>query len=174
MRVLGAVLAGGRSTRFGSDKVSALWRDRPLIEHVLAAVRPHVDAVIVCGREWPGEVGVPDRPRTDLGPLGGLNAALHHAAASGFDRVLSVPCDTPTLAPELLRSLLGCEANAIVAELPVAGIWSASLSDALDLRLASGGDRSLRGWAEKARAIRVSAGPIPNVNRPGDLDALGG
>ena len=35
MSRLGAVIAGGRSSRFGSDKAMALWQGRPLIDHAI-------------------------------------------------------------------------------------------------------------------------------------------
>ncbi len=60
MRLLGAVLAGGQSRRFGSDKALALLDGRPLIAHVIAALAAQTEAVIVCGKEW-GD-WVPDRP----------------------------------------------------------------------------------------------------------------
>jgi molybdopterin-guanine dinucleotide biosynthesis protein A len=50
---LGAIIAGGKATRFGSDKAAALLNGRPLIEHVADGLREQVDALIVCGRAWP-------------------------------------------------------------------------------------------------------------------------
>lgn len=80
MRLLGAILAGGAATRFGSDKGSgALIGGRALIDHVADALRPQVATLVVCGRHWPGLEGLADRPASGLGPLGGLCAALAHA-----------------------------------------------------------------------------------------------
>src|SRR2546423_14953878 len=122
MRVLGAVLAGGRSSRFGSDKAAALIDGRPMLDWVIEALAPQVDEILICGREAPGRICVADRPRTDLGPLGGLNAALQHAAANGFDAVLSAPCDTPRLSADL-RAQLGEVGDGVVVEgLPVVGL----------------------------------------------------
>ena len=39
MRILGAVLAGGASARFGSDKAMAQFAGKPLIEHQAVAFR---------------------------------------------------------------------------------------------------------------------------------------
>jgi molybdopterin-guanine dinucleotide biosynthesis protein A len=72
--ILGAVLAGGRSSRFGSDKAMAMLDGRPLIDHAIAA-GPHCAAVVVCGRDHPGHVCLADRPAPDMGPLGAINAA---------------------------------------------------------------------------------------------------
>ena len=45
MKLLGAILAGGRSSRFGSDKAFALLNGKPLIDHVIAALAAQTDAV---------------------------------------------------------------------------------------------------------------------------------
>ncbi|MBA3896663.1 MAG: NTP transferase domain-containing protein, partial [Sphingomonadaceae bacterium] len=60
--ILGAVLAGGASRRFGSDKALAMRDGRPLIAHVVDALATQVDAVVVCGRDWGGLPSIADRP----------------------------------------------------------------------------------------------------------------
>lgn len=166
MRLLGAVLAGGESRRFGSDKALALLEGRPLIEHAMAALARQAEAVILCGREG----GVPDRPGPGLGPLGGINAAIHEAAARGCDAVLTCGCDVPLLPADLVERL---GAGGYVAEMPVIGLWPVTLAEGLDRHLAAGGDRSVRGWATAAGVPRVSLGEaIANLNTPGDLEAL--
>ena len=167
-RILGAVLAGGRSSRFGSDKALALWQGRPLLDWAIDAIAPHVETVIVCGRED----GLPDRPAGGLGPLAGLNAALHFARARGFDAVLSLACDTPVVDRDLLERLCRADGAAYVEDGPVIGLWPADRADALD-ELLVGQDRSMRAWI-----ARIGATPIPfdgriaNINRPEDLAAL--
>ena len=49
--LLGAVLAGGRSERFGSDKALARLGGRTLLEQAVEALGAQCDAVIVVGRE---------------------------------------------------------------------------------------------------------------------------
>src|SRR3546814_16509904 len=85
MRLLGAVLAGGRSSRFGSDKALAMLDGRTLLDHAAAALGAHVVTVVICGRHVPGMHGLADRPAAAMGPLGGRNAALVHAGAQGYD-----------------------------------------------------------------------------------------
>ncbi|MGI4879557.1 MAG: molybdenum cofactor guanylyltransferase [Janthinobacterium lividum] len=167
MSVLGAVLAGGASRRFGSDKALAEWRGLPLIAHVIDRLRPQVGALVVVGRDHPGEVSIPDRPLPGLGPLGGLNAALHHARDAGFDAVLTSGCDLPRL-PRDLREELGA-GPAYVAGQPLLGLWPAELAPLLDLHLRSSADRSLRGWIALVGARAVDLGTVLNVNRPDDL-----
>ena len=98
MRRLGAIIAGGKATRFGSDKAAAMLNGRPLIEHVADGLREQVDRLIVCGRAWPGMDGVEDAPFPDMGPLGGLNAALRYAQQNGFDIVVTAGCDVVPVA----------------------------------------------------------------------------
>ncbi len=175
MRVLGAVLAGGRSSRFGSDKAAALIDGRTMLDLVIEALTPQVDDILICGREIPGRTCAADRPSPELGPLGGLNAALRYAAANGFDAVLSVPCDTPRL-PDDLRDQFGEPGDGVVADgLPVIGLWPARLHAALDDFLARGGSRALGAWAAEAAARRVVLRDLPaNVNTTADLDRLTG
>lgn len=165
--VLGAVLAGGASSRFGSDKAMADFRGKPLIEHVITRLRPQVSDLVVVGRDHLGEASIPDRPGPGLGPLGGLAAALHHAAAGGYDAVLTSGCDLPEL-PLDLREALGA-GPAFVLGQPLLALWPAALAGVLDLHLTRSPDRSLRGWVALTEARGVDLGPIRNVNRPGDL-----
>ena len=167
MAVLGAVLAGGESRRFGSDKAAALLDGKPLIAHVIDRLRPQVEGVVVVGREHAGETAIADRPAPGLGPLGGLCAALAYAAAHGFDAVLTSGCDLPEL-PLDLREVL-TPGPAVVAGQPLLGLWPVALAGILDLHLARSADRSLRGWVALAGARAVDMGPIRNINRIEDL-----
>lgn len=170
--ILGAIIAGGRARRFGSDKALALAAGRPLIDHVAATLAPWVDALVVCGRTHGALTALPDRPAPDLGPLGGIAAALHHAAGHGFEAVLTLPCDTPVIDPALLAALRDTRGPACLADSPVIGIWPAALAEPLDRFVADDARRSVRGWAS-AVAARALPWPAPvNVNRPRDLATL--
>ncbi len=169
MRILGAILAGGRSIRFGSDKAAALIGSRSLIEHAIEALAPQVSALVVCGRSWRGRTALADRPEAGLGPLGGLNAALHHAVEHGFDAVLSVPVDVFPLPPDLLLRFAGKQAETLRRHHAI-GLWSAGLAPALDRHLAAG-HRSIRSWIEVTGASSTDdAGlDLRNINTPADL-----
>lgn len=167
-RILGAVLAGGQSRRFGSDKALALWRGKSLLDWAIDALRPHVETVIPCGRAG----GLADRPSGGLGPLAGLNAALHHGRALGYDAVLSLACDTPFVDAALLATLRRSPGAAYVTSTPVIGIWPCATADLLDEQIA-GDDRSVKAWTRRIGAVPIaSPAPIPNVNEPIDLTRL--
>lgn len=168
--ILGVVLAGGASRRFGSDKAIADYRGRPLIEHALARLAPFATELVVSGGERPGYRTIPDRPTPGLGPLGGLYGALAHARAGGFETVLTIPCDTPDLSADAISALLAAQAPAYLAALPVAGWWRARDDQVLLARLSSREDRSMRGWARACGATPVETpAAVRNINRPEDL-----
>jgi molybdopterin-guanine dinucleotide biosynthesis protein A len=169
--VLGAVLAGGGSRRFGSDKAMALLHGKPLLVHAAEALARHTRAVVLCGRTMVGFSCLADRPAPDLGPLGGLNAALHHAAAHGFAGVLCTGCDMPVFPDALAQALIG-EAPAIVEDQYLMGYWPAALAPLLDAHLAGGQDRSVRGWLAVAGPRIVPAPQLPNINTQEDLRRL--
>ena len=171
MRLLGAILAGGRSSRFDSDKAVAPLAGRPLIAHVAEALGAQCETVVVAGRDWPGLVRVDDVPGPGLGPLGGLAGALAHALATGFDAVLSSGCDLPRLPRDIAERLR--TPDAVIADQPTVGLWSTHHADALAAFVATDAKRSIRGWASQIGARRVALDvPLANINRPDDLENL--
>lgn len=167
MRILGAVLAGGTSTRFGSDKALALFADKPLIEHVINALLPQVETLVISGRDWPPYARVDDLPAPGLGPLSGLCGALAYARLHGFDAVLSAPCDTLGLPVDLVARL--SPPPAVASGQRSVGLWPATLASTLLARLASGGNRSLHGWVTASETREVECGAMHNINHPDDL-----
>lgn len=129
--MLGAVLAGGASSRFGADKALALWNGETLLERARAVLAGVTLDVVVVGR---GEVS--DRPLPGLGPLGGIAGALDHGAREGFDSVLTIGCDMPEVPDGLLAALAG-SVPSYCADAPVLGHWPTSLASALIRHLAS-------------------------------------
>ncbi|MBC2778572.1 molybdenum cofactor guanylyltransferase [Parasphingopyxis marina] len=171
MTRLGAILAGGKSSRFGSDKAEAMLDGRPLVEHVFAGLRNQCDEIVLCGREREGMTSLPDRPGPDQGPLGGLNAALHHAAERGHDEVLSAACDNAGLPADLADQLSPPPAYADGQ--PVIGLWPAHLAPLLDDWMARQDNRAMMGWIDAcgARSVRLKEKPA-NINQPEDLTEL--
>ena len=106
------VLAGGRSSRFGADKLAALVDGRPLLHAAIGACAVVADEVVVVVRAegppptLPG-ARVPVLLVPDEEPFGGPLAAL--AAASRHARgpvLLVVGGDMPDLVPSVLRLLV--------------------------------------------------------------------
>jgi molybdopterin-guanine dinucleotide biosynthesis protein A len=171
MKLLGAIIAGGRSIRFGADKAGALLDGRPLIDHVAAGMRGQTDHFVVCGRSWPGIETVADWPRPELGPLGGLCGAFRHARDNGFDAVLTAGCDVLPI-PDSLAARLGAGPACVLGQ-RLLGLWPATLLPLLESHLRSSTDRSIRTWVTLCHATEIPiAGPWHNINTIIDLDTL--
>lgn len=171
MRLLGAVLAGGQSRRFGSDKAEALLNGSRLIDLAGEMLTRHCDDVIVVGRSDPSWISVPDVPKAGLGPLGGLCGALQHGDINGYEAVLVVPCDLPDLPDEIAAQLIARQPAACAAQ-PVVGCWPTSLNQRLEAFLDAEGRHSMRAWCETIGAVMLDSAPLPNVNSPEDLQSL--
>lgn len=120
-RLLGAILAGGESRRFGSPKALAVVGGLTLAERARRSLVPHVGAVIlVCNDPRVGRALAPLPTREDLrpglGPAGGVLTALHEARGRGCRGALVLACDLP-LVPS---GLLGVLADRLGHEAPVA------------------------------------------------------
>ncbi|WP_293880698.1 molybdenum cofactor guanylyltransferase [Sphingomonas sp.] len=174
MRILGAIIAGGQSLRFGSDKAHALLDGRRLIEIVALGLKVQVEASVVCGRTFEDLIALRDRPVTGLGPLGGLCAALHLANFNGYDAVLSVAADIVPIPPQLAEWLVeqsdGARRPAVIKGQHLIGLWPAALSERLDQYLQTPLDRSLRSWIAACGAIPISVPVVfTNINSREDL-----
>jgi len=169
--ILGAVLAGGRSSRFGSDKALAELDGHTLLARAVDTLSGWCEHVIVAGRETAPAPTLPDWPGPDMGPLGGIAAALHHARDEGYDAVLTCGVDSLGL-PETLPGLLA-PAPAFLADQPVVGLWPASAVEAIEAILTGEGRRSMTAFAQAigARPVKLAAKPA-NINTPADLAAL--
>ena len=173
-RILGAVLAGGASSRFGSDKAAAVLGGRTLLDHASAAIAPFVTEVVVIGRAD----GVPDLPVAGLGPLGGIAGALGYAARQGFASVLTIGCDMPVVPAGLIGKLLQ-NSLTYCKDAPILGHWPVDLLGDLMARLSSAQDvqpgsknsaLSVRQWAASINAVAIPApSPLANINTPADL-----
>lgn len=182
------VLAGGRATRMGGqDKGLVELAGRPMIAHVLAALAPQVERVIINANRnleryaafgWPV---VADEDTGFLGPLAGLAAGLRTADTP---LVLTAPCDCPLLAPDLvarLYSALEREHADIAVPFdgerlqPVFALVKRELADSLAAYL-GGGDRKIDRWFAQHRLAQVDFSDRPenfvNVNDPDERTAL--
>jgi molybdopterin-guanine dinucleotide biosynthesis protein A len=169
--VLGAVIAGGKSTRFGSDKALAQLDGRALIDRVAETLAEQTADVIVVGREHGDMDSAPDAPAPDMGPLGGIAGALVQARARGYSAVLTAPCDAVDL-PDDLRTRL-FPYPAYVESLPVIGLWPASAADDAMAILESDEKHSIKGFAARiaARAVQLPRDPV-NINTAADLERV--
>lgn len=212
--LLGAVLAGGAGRRFGSPKALARLHGRPLwrvaaerlgtvcdrvvvvandpvvaeaVRDGLAANHVPVDGTGARGDGEPGRATVAGDRRSGLGPLGGIDAALHAAAEAGLDGALVLAVDMPWVEAsalmrlaEVWRSGYAGDASAPVAARagspwgfePLCAVYPAPARARLDAVL-DGDDLRTGAFARSLEPAVVDAGlpqeAFRSVNRPGDL-----
>jgi molybdopterin-guanine dinucleotide biosynthesis protein A len=194
-RVAAVVLAGGRSRRFGRDKLAEPLDGRALLAHAIEAVRPLATEILVVVA--PGAIlSVADGNDDDVtviedtiafeGPLAGILAGLD---AAREPVVLVVGGDMPTLVGAVIESMLlaldafGVEAVVLEHEgrarpLPLVLRRDPALAQAE--RLFSGGERRLRALPDALatraipeatwRAIDPDARTIRDIDTPEDLE----
>ncbi len=117
--ILGAVLAGGSSSRMGADKALVEVAGRPMVEWVSAVLGDVADRVVIAGRSdsMLGLDALTDPVQGPVGPLAGVAAALIEAAATGVDVVMVVAVDQPFVRRDTLAHLISSsEGRAVVPE----------------------------------------------------------
>ena len=182
-QISGLVLSGGAGRRMGGrDKGWVEWQGRPLIEHVLARLRPQVAEVLISANRnaeryarLDAEV-FGDGPSEDdfPGPLAGIVAGLARVRS---DWLLVVPCDAPRLPLDLAARLFGARgaARAAVASVeqrvePLFCLLARDLGDDANEALRAG-ERSVARWLASVAAVPVAfteALSFANINAPDD------
>ena len=109
-RVAAIVLAGGRSSRFGRDKLAEPIDGRPMLDHAIDAVRAiATEIIVVVARDGtpvlPPDVTVAHDARAYEGPLAGLATGLA-GLEPAVERIVVVGGDMPTLVPAVLRRMI--------------------------------------------------------------------
>jgi molybdopterin-guanine dinucleotide biosynthesis protein A len=184
------ILAGGRSSRFGRDKLIEPLDGRTLLERAIEAVRPVAAELIVVAAPdaipvVPDGVRVVHDPVGFEGPLAGLATGL---AAAGGEIVLVVGGDMPTLVAAVLGSMVAALDDPAIAgvvlasdgrprPLPMAVRRDAALATARTVL--DGGDRSLRALIatlatrviteETWRRLDPAGDTLRDIDTPADL-----
>lgn len=169
--ILGVVLAGGKSTRFGSDKALAELGGHTLLARAVDALSGWCEYVVIAGRETGPAPCIPDWPRPGMGPLAGIAAGLHLAVDEDYTSVMTCGVDSVGL-PENLLELLS-PAPAFLASQPVVGHWPASAVEAIETILSGEGKHSMQAFTRAIGATEVKFGAeTANINTPADLAAM--
>ncbi len=184
---IGVILAGGAGRRMGgTDKAQLLWRDRPMIHHVIDRLAPQVSQLWLARKPGMARLSehrvVPDSTALD-GPLAGILAGLMTLAEEQQDRagewLVTAPVDGPLLPRGLVDALRAGAGDAplVIAAgqqgpQPVIGLWHVSL--AAPLTAAAKHDFSVRKAVATLphRVIQIPEDPdnrFLNVNEPADL-----
>lgn len=183
------ILAGGKSSRMGTDKAFVAIDGRTLLDHMLALARSVTSDVRIVGdpQKYSSFASViPDFYR-DCGPLGGIHAALR---ASRAELNLMLAVDVPFLSRQLLLYLIRrareSPAAVTVARVqgrlqPLCAVYRRDFADIAETALREGrykigalfeSSSALVIQEDHLRAEGFSADAFRNLNTPEDLAGL--
>jgi molybdopterin-guanine dinucleotide biosynthesis protein A len=192
---LGAIIAGGRSRRYGSPKALARVGGDAVIARVARALREAGTEVVVVTESTAVADAAGTRSRGDriagLGALGGIHAALRWAEEEDRPGALAVGCDMPFLSPPLLQRILELARSLPGADVvapegggprmiePLCAWYGVSCLPAIE-RAVAREDHRLIGFHADVRVRRIPLDEVTrfgpperlflNINSPGDRD----
>ena len=188
------VLAGGRSSRFGSDKAFALIDGLPLIQRVIACLvqdasplMPQASITLVTGKRAKyAELGYPvltDQP-SDIGPMGGLHAALtDQLQYHGPGWVLVASCDLVKPRRAWVDVMLAHRRGVGVTSIafrgkrwePMLALYHTDMIEIIKRQIAAK-QYSLQALLDEAKTYAVDMPDglrsLPQANTPGELQRL--
>ena len=186
--IVGIVLAGGRSLRFGADKALAELGGRSLLDATLGVLSASCAKLAVSAREGPiaelaaarGLEWIADSNGAPDGPLAGVLAGLRWAKAAGANLLATAPCDTPLLPADMgarLAKALRDDDGLVFARAPdgvhpLCGLWRVGLIAPLQEMLSAGRHPSVRAAVDQlgGRAVDFpDTAAFLNVNTRTDL-----
>lgn len=165
--VTGVILAGGSSTRMGSNKALLPCQGGRFIEAIHRTLRQVFEEVVII-TNTPEEYAFIDAPThrdlfANCGPLAGIHSALVNSPAP---YIFAVGCDMPFLNPEVIRVMASrrSEGDVVVADKgkgpePLHALYSRSCLAAVDTMLRSG-NRNIVSFFRHVRVTRMERDEI--------------
>jgi molybdopterin-guanine dinucleotide biosynthesis protein A len=120
--ITGIILAGGKSSRMGTDKGLLKLDNSTFIERVASVLKPFVnDIIVVSDHNAHGTFGMQriEDLYKDAGPLSGILSGLKH---SKTENNIVLSCDIPFISEALLRHLIiNSKDNALINQIECEG-----------------------------------------------------
>jgi len=186
--VTSALIAGGKSRRFGSPKELAQYAGKRLVDYAVTTAQSISHNTIIIGHKTESSlvhfnIPVYDDLIPDCGPLGGIYTALYYAK----DKYIAVlPVDMPLLNLKIYRALypsLNAEKPVVACSHkgiePLVSIWPAGTFSALKVQIEKK-DFRLYSLLKKLHAIEINFAKLPdyqehwfeNINYKKDINLL--
>jgi len=188
--ILGTVLAGGKSKRFGEDKSQVKLEGKLLIDYILFEIIDEFKEILIVSNSQikfknSENISLIGDLKKDQGPLGGVLSAMKWVKEKNKDYkwISTFPVDTPFFKKEILQNFLH-EINLEESKLffiksnntrhNIFGIWSIDLMEKLEEDL-SNGERKVEIWANSVgvKVINMeflNKDPFFNINTKDDLE----
>ena len=187
--ILGTVLAGGKSQRFGEDKSQVKLAGKLLIDHMLTEIINEFKELLIVSNNKINfhnseKISIIEDFEKGLGPLGGVLSAMKWIKKNQKDYkwIATFPVDTPFFKREILKNFIQ-NINFNESDIffiksnnkrhNIFGLWSINLLDKLEKDL-SYGERKVELWANNTGVKIINMefsnnDPFFNINTKEDL-----
>ena len=188
-KILGVVLAGGKSQRFGQDKSQVNLNGKILIDYILSEIIDEFKETLVVANKpisfmSSDKISTIKDFKTGLGPLGGVLTAMKWIKKNDkkFNWISTFPSDTPFFTKKELKSFyekIKINENKLFfiksknTRHNIFGLWSIDLMSQLETDLLKG-DRKVELWANSIGVSTINIeykniDPFFNINTKKDL-----
>jgi molybdopterin-guanine dinucleotide biosynthesis protein A len=189
-KILGVVLAGGKSQRFGQDKSQVKLNGKILIDYILSEIIDEFKEILIVTNQSISfmsskKITVIEDFKKGLGPLGGVLSAMKWIKDNNkeYSWISTFPADTPFFTKKELKSFykdIRIEDNKLFfikdknTRHNIFGLWSLDLMDQLETDLYNG-ERKVEIWANSIGVSTVNIeykniNPFFNINTIDDLE----
>ena len=187
--ILGTVLAGGKSQRFGEDKSQVMLAGKLLIDHMLTEIIDEFKELLIVSNNKISfhnseRISIIEDFEKGLGPLGGVLSAMKWIKENQKDYkwIATFPVDTPFFKRQILKDFIQ-NINFNESDLffiksnntrhNIFGLWSINLLDKLEKDL-NNGERKVELWANNTGVKIINMefsnnDPFFNINTKEDL-----
>jgi molybdopterin-guanine dinucleotide biosynthesis protein A len=189
-KILGTVLAGGKSVRLGMDKSQVKLADKLLIDYILSEIIEEFKEILIVANksidfQKSNKISVIEDFKKDLGPLGGVFTAMKWIKDNNKDYqwVSTFPTDSPFFKNKILKDFFN-EIHPGESKLffiksnntrhNIFGLWSLELMNKLEEDL-NKGERKVEVWANSVGVKVINMDfekddPFFNINTKEDLE----
>ena len=189
-KILGTVLAGGKSVRLGMDKSQVKLADKLLIDYSLSEIIEEFKEILIVANksidfQKSNKISVIEDFKKDLGPLGGVFTAMKWIKDNNKDYqwVSTFPTDSPFFKNKILKDFFN-EIHPGESKLffiksnntrhNIFGLWSLELMNKLEEDL-NKGERKVEVWANSVGVKVINMDfekddPFFNINTKEDLE----
>ena len=188
-KILGVVLAGGKSQRFGQDKSQVRLNGKILIDYILSEIIDEFKETLIVTNESinfmkSDKISLIKDFKEGLGPLGGILSSMKWIKKNNkeYNWISTFPSDTPFFTKKELKIFYE---NIKISENKlffiknketrhnIFGLWSVDLMDQLESDLLKG-ERKVELWANSIGVSTVdinykNINPFFNINTKEDL-----
>ena len=189
-KILGTVLAGGKSVRLGMDKSQVKLADKLLIDYILSEIIEEFKEILIVANnsidfQKSNKISVIEDFKKDLGPLGGVFTAMKWIKDNNknYQWVSTFPTDSPFFKNKILKDFFN-EIHPGESKLffiksnntrhNIFGLWSLELINKLEEDL-NKGERKVEVWANSVGVKVINMDfekddPFFNINTKEDLE----